>query len=705
MSHQNEPARLYVTGRYHLEDCVHFCTTCELLAVDVETIPHIKYSKKAKADKEVDLPHLMTIVSYSGIDSNGYMRSFAIPLTKQKSPYSEPVDMVLEMVEGIREINASPVRKTLHNGVYDSAWFIRYQAPLVNYAYDSMTMWWSKHPDLPKTLDFVSSILLDDYQYWKMGRKETDMLAHAAYAMSDTESTLRNTIRLLHWMRDDPKMRRNFMQAHMRCLAGLGMSLRGLLIDNDMREQIRLELEEESERKLEDFRNLIGDPDFNPKSPKQMNKLIYGILGASPRNAKGRVLKRITKNTKVSTGRMALRGVAREHPILKRIVDAYNASREPAKQVSSLMGIEIPKQNRLYTSYDGVGTTTSRLSSRSDAFGFGTNLQNIRKTYRRFARADTDSFLFEIDLSASDDVFVSYESQEEVKIELLESGADVHSYNAANVFFTNWTYEEVVEGKKNKDPRVNHPITGIRPITKKVTHGANYLMAGLTLLYSAGHAAIIAAAKNLGHDKAETWTDEQLASFCEKMDAAYRNRYKRLSRDGTDNMYHEVQMELIETGGFMTCFNYFQRFNANPRSQDTLRAAAATVGQANTAGRINIAMDELEHGVRMVKFRDGPAPDPGPALQLDQDRHGITMRLQTHDSLGFNVNTKAPWWEEGVERIFAVMSRPIPCKGRMVQVGTEADVQIHWGHDAVTVNSVEDIKKWLNTEEEFNPTS
>src|SRR3546814_10126353 len=35
-------------------------------------------------------------------------------------------------------------------------------------------MWYSRFSELPKTLDFASSILLDDYQYWKDDIKGTD---------------------------------------------------------------------------------------------------------------------------------------------------------------------------------------------------------------------------------------------------------------------------------------------------------------------------------------------------------------------------------------------------------------------------------------------------------------------------------------------------------------------------------------------------
>lgn len=686
-------------------DMAHAVQTCaegELLAVDIETIPFIPPKKRLKSQKDIHLPYLMTVCSYSVVDSAGGMSSFGFQLVKEKSPFSPPAPRLGEVLESIQTINANPVPKTLHNGVYDAAWFIRYGTPLINYAYDSMTMWWARYPDLPKTLDFVSSILLDDYQYWKMGRKETDLTFHTLYAMKDTESTLRNTLRLLRWLAKDPAMRFNFLSAHNRCLAGLGMSMRGAAVDFEVRESMHEELKAEAEEKLERFRFIVDNPDFNPQSPKQMGELLYGVLGARPRNAKGRELVRVTKRAKVSTGEFALRGIQHEHPILGHVVRAYREVRVPAKQISNVIGIQLAEDGRFRTAYDGIGTTTSRFSSRSDAFGFGSNAQNIRKKYRRMIRADANSALWEVDFSGADDVFVSYESEDEKKIWVVESGKDIHSFNAAEVFFTNWDYDEVVYGNRPhvKDPRIVHPITGIRQITKKVTHGANYLMAGMTLLLSAGRDAIVAAAVALGHDSAPTWDTKRLAQFCEVMDSKYRSFYPRFQRSGSQSFYGKLQRQLMDSGGFTTCFNYTQRFINDPRDQATLRAAAATAGQANTAGRVNMAMDELEHGIRIANFRDGPAPDAGPALQVSEAQNGTTPVFQTHDSITFNVNFAHPNWREGVSNVLTVMRRPVPCKGRVIHVDIEGDIGIHWAHNTKDASTLEAVEAWFEENRE-----
>jgi DNA polymerase I-like protein with 3'-5' exonuclease and polymerase domains len=685
-----------------MKEAVDWLGRTDLLATDVETIPHITKAKKPQ-------PFVMTVVSYTGVTDSA-MKSYAFQLTTQKSALQPEHPLAEQALLAIQQINANPVRKTLHNGAYDSAWFLRYGVPLANYAYDSMTMFWSRYPDLPKTLAFVASILLDDHKFWKMGRKEEDFTNHTIYAMEDTETTLRCTFRLLEWMSQDPMMVRNFALAHLRCLTALGMGMKGMLVDEDAFESMAAELRKKSEEKLAELRFLIDDEDFNPNSAPAKKNLFYDLLGATPRNAKGRILKRTGGNAKVSVGAVVLRGLKSEHPILRRVVSALQNAQEPAKQVSNVIGIERHSE-RVHTSYGGVDTTTTRLGSRKDAFGFGANLQNIRKKYRRFLRAEKkNSFIIGIDLSAADDIYMSYESEEAKKIKIIEEGYDTHAYNVAEVFFTNWEYERVVAGKRefldqaktiiNPDyVLVTHPITGVRQIVKKTTHGCNYLMAGMTLLNSAGREAIVAAAKHLGHVDAGIWSIPQLVEFCDWLDSRYRNFYPRFARGGSGSFYADLSLGLRKHRSFETIFGYVQRFLADPMEDSTLRACAATVGQANTAGRINMALLELDQGIRYKRFRDGDAPDfDDKALKVSEEEHGFSLRLQTHDSLDAVVDTEHPNWIEGVHNFIHVMRRPVVCKGRVVHMGTEADVSINWAHESAVINNVDDVVRWAGNQ-------
>jgi hypothetical protein len=659
--------------RRDIKEAQDFLMESQLIANDIETDPKHGF---------------MTVNGYCGILKSGEVRSFVFPMYLGKSHMSGSPAELPAMFEVMERVNASGIPFTLHNGPYDLTWQMRYQLPVANYAYDSMTMFWAKYPELPKDLAFVSSILLDDYRYWKGERKDDNPYHYWEYNGKDVDRTLRNTIVLIDMAIDDSRMRKNFIDAHMRVLLVLGMSMKGMAVDYDRIEYHRKMLEEAAESKLAELRYLVADPDFNPNSPQQKKSLIYEKLGVRYRNEKGKF---VSKLEDASTGAVPMRAMRADHPIFKRVGNAIMEAMEPAKQISNVIGIK-KAWGRVYTSYNGVGTTTTRLSSSETPLSIGTNLQNLRDLYRDWIVAEPDSVLVDIDLSAGDDVFVTFESGDPHKIELFRSGRDTHSANAT-LFFPNWEYDAIVSGKKAGDRRITHPITGIRQITKKLSHGCNYLMAGLTLLMTAGREAIVAAAKEVGYQDAGTWSQERLVEFCLGRESLYRNHYTRFKRTGPDSWYTDLRTEFMATGGFTTPFNYFQRFLGDASDDRVLRALAATAGQAGTAGRINMAMLELTWGIIPPRFRDAPNPDSGQVgLYVNEREHGCSLRLQTHDSLTFNVQLTHPNWREGIRRIFTVMRRPVVIQNKLTRlpevfrVNIESGVGYRWG------KAMEDIK-------------
>lgn len=688
-----------------LDEAKDFLSQSALIANDIETIP-FKKKKPTKAQVEAGFTppppiFCMTVNAYSGILKDGTIGSYALPFLNTKSPTSGVPYHIEDIYNTSAWLNDLPVRKTYQNGVYDCAWHLYYGLPVRNYAYDTMSMWWSLYPDLPRRLDFISSILLDDYQYWKGDRKDEDFDRYMNYAMSDTESTLRNTMKLIPMLEANDAARVNFFFAHLRCLSGLAMSAKGIAVDESVMSEISEKLDVEAAKALESLRYLVADPDFNPSSPAQKKHLIYEILGAPKRNAKGRVAKRIED---ASTGAIPLRAMRSDHPIFRRVADSLLDAQSPAKQISNVVGLaRFPggsTGSRFLTSYDGVGTTTSRFSSRAHAFGHGGNGQNVRKKYRRFGRADEGHFYLEADYSAADDVFVAYESQEQKKIDLVLSGLDGHAVNAT-IFFPNWTYEGIVEGKKNDDPLIVHPITGIRQITKKVVHGTHYLMAGLTMYNNAGREAIVAAAVQGGFPDAGRWSQKQLVDYCVFLASRFREHYPRfqLEGDSLDSWYLDLRREVVRTGGFLTPFRYFQRFLSDPHDDSTLRAVAATAGQAGTAGRINTVLDELSHGFIPRFFRDGENPSFGDTPRIvGESINGCSIRQQTHDSMGFDINPMRRGWLKGFQGILDSFHRPIPIYGREVRVGVEWEASIFWaGKEGMVSKSknAEDVIPWL----------
>lgn len=663
-----------------------FLMSCVLIVCDVETFPKMG---------------VMDIVGYTGLSDRGIIKTFVFPLYAGLGVGSGIPTDIQVYFDVMREVNASGIPFGFQNGPYDLFWLTMYHIPVSNYAYDSMSMWWAFYPELPKTLDFIASILLDDYQYWKADRKSKDPMVRWMYNALDNDRTMRIILILMQRLEHNPAARSNWWAAHTRTITAFAMSIRGMPVSEKRFAEHGAKLAADTEKALDQLRYLVADPEFNPNSPKQKVTLLYGLLGARLRNARGRF---VSKLSEASAGAMPMRAMKSEHPLIRVMVDAIQAAGEPAKQISNVIKVRRSPEARIHTGYNGVGTTTSRLSASEPPNTFGSNLQNWRKDYRDILVSEPDSIIIEADLSAGDDVFVSFESSDPKKIELFRSGLDTHAVNAC-LFFPNWTYESVVAGKKAKDPLVVHPITGVRQITKKLAHGSNYLMAALTLLMTAGREALVAAAMQMGYEDAGSWTQTKLVELCEYLESVYRNHYTRFKRSGDGSWYMELSEEVAQTGGYTTPFNYYQRFLGDPHDQNVLRAVAATAGQAGTAGRINMAMDELTHGLMPRRFRDGENPWAGDRpLRVTRRDHGITLRLQTHDSLTAMVNLRHSNWEEGVHNFFTVMNRPVMIRNKLTQqeehfaLGIEADCGFAWGNGlkGIKTNSLEGFKATLS---------
>ena len=661
-----------------LEDChaaERFLADCVLVASDIETgcwLPQI------------------TCVGYTGINKDGTVRSFVIPFYdayKTGGVFWDSEGDHVAAFECMGRINDSPVLKTFHNGAYDNSYNIRDRIPVRNWLLDSMLLWYSLYAELPKTLDFVSSILLDNYQYWKDDIKGNDTDRDSAYANMekywrynalDTYNTLFNTLYLvkLFTAESNTAMHYNYNDVFMRMLSGMRMSMRGVKADFARREEHRQNLELERLDKLDQFRFMIDDPDFNVESPAQKVKLLYDFLGIKPRNRRGRPTTRDGKGPgkSPSSGALALKLAKTDHPFFRIIIEAMEEAMVPAKQISNICDFKL-YTDRMRFAMNAAGTETGRFSAKKSNFWDGSTIQNWRKEYRDWLVPDEGNIFLDIDYSQSDDVFMAYESQDPEKIAVVESGVDGHAVNGE--LFFRMPYDEIVAGKKAGDPKIVHPIYGVRQLSKRIVHGTNFQMAAMTLYVTMGREAVVAAAELLGFTDAEAWEQDRLVHFCGGLMATYRKKYKRLT---AKEYYREISAMLKKEQTLVNAFGLTRRFLSDPADNGTQREATAFIGQSDTASNMNRVMYEVDWGFIPERFRDGLNPDRHEKpLQMDYDSHGFRFHLQVHDNFVSQLDTRNPRWKEAAHNLLRVMDRPVIIHGREVRVKAEAEIGIAWG--------------------------
>lgn len=660
-----------------------FLTQCVGIAVDIETGCH---------------PAQQTCVGYYGMLRNGQARGFVIPFydsTQENGCFwADPVDHAYAL-NTVAAINESPAIKIMQNGAYDCSYFIRDRVPVNNYICDVMLLWFSLYMELPKSLDFISSILIDSFQYWKddiKGIEDKDqtnvgMETYWRYNAKDCYFTLFNAMYLIQLLRGDNRMQENYNDVFMRMLSGLAMSMRGVRVDRDRQSYHRERLIEEATTAQERVRYLVADSEFNINSPAQKNSLLYDVFGVRERNARGRFVdpSKPRKGANApSSGAIPLKMIKSEHPLFKYVIEALESAMEPDKQLSNIFGrVEDGRvkgglycpTGRFRTAFSAAGTETTRFSSKKSNFWDGGNAQNIRKKFRDFLVADEGCIFMEVDYSQSDDVFVGYESNDPNKIAVIESGVDGHAVHG-ELFFRK-PYAEIVAGKKAGDPLIVHPTTGIRQLSKRVVHGTNFQMAAITLYMTMGRDAVVAAAKLLGHHDADSWPQDRLVQICAYFMSLYRKKYPRLT---PKEWYGEIAAQLKKTGTITNAFGITRRFMGDASDNGTQREATAFVGQSDTAGNMNRTMYEIDHGFIPKRFRDGENPEwDDTPRKMNWESHGFSFMLQVHDSFLIQLNTRHPRWMEAAHNLLYVMERPIIINGHSVRVKTEAEFMRAWG--------------------------
>jgi DNA polymerase-1 len=159
------------------------------------------------------------------------------------------------------------------------------------------------------------------------------------------------------------------------------MERRGISIDRQTLSRLSGEFAQRGAALEADVRELAGEPEFNPGSPKQLGDILFGKMGL-PGGTK-------TKTGQWSTGARVLDELAElGHALPQKILEWRQVTKLKSTYTDALPGYVNPDTRRVHTSYALAATPTGRLSSSEP------NLQNIpirteegRKIRRAFVAA------------------------------------------------------------------------------------------------------------------------------------------------------------------------------------------------------------------------------------------------------------------------------------------------------------------------------
>lgn len=269
----------------------------------------------------------------------------------------------------------------------------------------------------------------------------------------------------------------------------LAAMLQGVRIDLKARNDMAMELIEEIEKRKAYFHQVLGH-DLNPASTKQMQQLFYDDLKLPI------ILKRRAKGPSTPTlDDDALNKLMSKEPLIRPLVKNIQEYRSLGVFLNTFVQAELDPDRRMRCSYNICGTETYRLSSSANAFGRGTNLQNIPKgskgkeaedlslpNIRKIFIPDPGMTFFDMDLDRADLQVVVWECDDKDLKMALRMGLDMHLMNACSIFnIKGIPYEELTETHPNYKEHRERIGEDKRQKAKQGVHATNYGCKGRTL--------------------------------------------------------------------------------------------------------------------------------------------------------------------------------------------------------------------------------
>ena len=626
--------KLYLPFRKDIEKAVRFYRTGQRIDFPTENF----YPKNPAMFKEI-LNQSLREEEFVAIDietsQGAEMRTSLIGVANRfMSANAFPTPDVIEVLRNF--IEQRPDLAVFHNSSFDLSFlWIEFKIEPPEPVHDTMMMHHIIMPDQQKSLDFCASIWLN-IPAWKHLRLDDPFL----YNLMDVYAT----INLFYALKTELQ-RLDFMSAYEQkrkeLLPSVFMSLIGVKLDEGKQEELRQKLEEEMKGIEQEIGALYPQTQqMNLNSPVQLKKFLYETLGLPPQREKG----------KISVSESAIKKLKRT---LRRKPDKFSKELKFLelylrwKELSSLKSKELqfkpnPNTKRVHTSYNVVGTESSRWSSSAPIWSpapYGNNFQNRSKKFRSIFKPFSDDFLFiGADYSGAEAYIVAFRCEDEKTMKVFEENGDIHKLTASLMF--NKSVEEVTKEE--------------RTIGKRIRHAGNYGMSWKKL----------------------SEIMEISASEAKELLELYHKAFPEIRE-----VFHQRTEEIVRTKRLLRdAFGYPRTFNSLRIDQDDIREALAFYPQSTCTHTLNKAL------VRV--------------WEETKDLDWIGLQFQIHDELVLVVRKDKELIRKAFELLDKAMTIEIPVyslkTGRTIPLilRKEYKIGLNWG-DMIEFKSLEELDKIL----------
>ena len=354
-------------------------------------------------------------------------------------PFPEDRSEAQELIEALRPFFENEgIEKIGQNLKYDIKVLRKYDVVVKGKLFDTMLAHYLINPDMRHNMDVLAETYLNytpisiETLIGKKGKNQLSMREVpiekiTEYAVEDADITLQLKV---HFEKElgEANTQKLFDDIEIPLLRVLAdMELEGINLDKSFLEDLSGALSKDIQ-KLESAIYEQAGEEFNIASPKQLGVILFEKMKLVDKPKK-------TKTGQYSTSEDVLRYLAKDHEIIRNILEYRGLAKLKSTYVDALPNQVLDSTGHVHTDYMQTVAATGRLSSNNP------NLQNIpirtergRQIRKAFIPRSSDFTLLAADYSQIELRIIAALSEEDNMITAFRNGEDIHASTAAKVF-------------------------------------------------------------------------------------------------------------------------------------------------------------------------------------------------------------------------------------------------------------------------------
>ncbi|PIB29500.1 DNA polymerase I [Maribacter sp. 4G9] len=381
-------------------------------------------------------------------------KGFYVPFPKEK-------ETAQELIEELRPFfESEDIEKIGQNLKYDIKVLDKYNIKVGGKLFDTMLAHYLINPDMRHNMDVLSETYLNytpisiSELIGKKGKnqlsmREVPLEKQTEYAVEDADITFQLAQHFRPEL-SEAKTDGLFTDIEIPLLRVLAdMELEGINLDIDFLKSLSKDLDNDIAHLEQKIYESAG-VEFNIGSPKQLGEILFDKMKLVDKPKK-------TKTGQYSTAEDVLSYLAKDHEIIKNVLDYRGLTKLKSTYVDALPEQVQRTTGRVHTDYMQTVAATGRLSSNNP------NLQNIpirtergRQVRKAFIPRNDEYTLLAADYSQIELRIIAALSEENTMIEAFKNGEDIHASTASKVF--NVPIEEVTREQRSNAKTVNFGI-------------------------------------------------------------------------------------------------------------------------------------------------------------------------------------------------------------------------------------------------------